>query len=218
MWFFARDHSIIHGSLGKRRFAPMYRQSSNTSRILKLVRYYGVIWSRSRQHCEISKKLILNRPMPAKNSPLFLFQCIGRSLKFFASEIPLHASVFSFTYNAVVLLQFRCVHPENQTIFFFRFLHFYISKQMSLTQDLKWSLEQSSAPQVSISIVSNWFVICTVNCFLQWVMVKNIAASDQAFYYTLYLWMELMVLISVDMGREDQDLYRGTKCIIIGPL
>ena len=56
--------------------------------------------------CEISK-LTVNPTM-------------GRLLKIFALGIPLHANVFSFTHNAVVLSQFRCVHPENQMkIFWF---------------------------------------------------------------------------------------------------
>ena len=42
-------------------------------------------------------------------------------------------------------LLFRSVHPENQT-------------KVSFTQDLKWSLEQSSALQVSFSTASNWFI------------------------------------------------------------
>ena len=61
--------------------------------------------------------------------------------------MPLHAHVFSFTHNAMVLWLFRCVHPEKQ-MKIFRFLPFYESKQMSLTRDLKWSLEQSSALQL----------------------------------------------------------------------
>ena len=37
MWFFTRDHSINHCLLGERRFATLYRQSSNTSLIWTLV-------------------------------------------------------------------------------------------------------------------------------------------------------------------------------------
>ena len=61
--------------------------------------------------------------------------------------MPLYAHVFSCTHNTAVLSQFRCVHLENQ-MKIFQFEHFYESKQMSLTQDLKWSLEQRSALQV----------------------------------------------------------------------
>ena len=71
--------------------------------------------------------------------------------------MPLHAHILSFTHNAVVLWLFRCVHLENQTKIC-RFLYFYESKQMSLTQDLKWSLEQWSALHYSLLLVSNWFV------------------------------------------------------------
>ena len=69
--------------------------------------------------------------------PIHLYMM--HSLQIFAWGMSLHAHVFSFTHNAVVLSAFRCVHPENQTKNF-RFLHFYESKQTSLTQDLKWSL------------------------------------------------------------------------------
>ena len=55
---------------------------------------------------------------------------------------------------------------------------------MSLTQDLKWLLEQSSALQVSFSTASNWFVTLY---FPQWDMPKNMAVSNLAFCYTLYL-------------------------------
>ena len=72
---------------------------------------------------EISKKLTSNPRLSAKNTPLFLFPQMGHSLQIFVQVMPLHAHVFSFTHNAVVLSGFRCVHPENQTIIF-RFLHF----------------------------------------------------------------------------------------------
>ena len=39
---------------------------------------------------------------------------MGHSIQIFAWGMPLHAYVFSFTHNAVVLSAFRCVHPENQ--------------------------------------------------------------------------------------------------------
>ena len=78
--------------------------------------------------------------------------------------MPLHTHVFSFTHNAVVLSNFRCVHPENQTKIF----EFYIyeSKQMSLrpTQDLRCSLEQSIALQLQRQID---LLLCTIDCFPQ---------------------------------------------------
>ena len=33
-------------------------------------------------------------------------------------------------------------------------------------------------------------LLCTVNCFPQWVHPQNMAVGDLAFYYTLYLWTE----------------------------
>ena len=113
--FFARGSLYDTSSLAEVRFATLYRQSSNTSRILKLVRYYFVIRSRTCRHCEISKKLTLNPTLSAKNTPLFLLSDMRRLLKIFTWGMPLHAHVFSFTHNAVVLSHFGCVHPKNQT-------------------------------------------------------------------------------------------------------
>ena len=31
-------------------------------------------------------------------------------------------------------------------------------------------------------------LLCTINCFLQWDHLPNMAVGDLAFYYTLYLW------------------------------
>ena len=100
--------------------------------------------------------------------------------------MPLHTHVFSFTHNAVVLSGFRCVHPENQTKNF-RFFTFYESKQMSLTQDLRWSLGRSIALQLQRQTD---LLLCTINCFLQWDHLPNMAVGDVAFYYTLYLWLK----------------------------
>ena len=68
---------------------------------------------------------------------------------------------------------------ENFSIF-----TFYESKQMSLTQDLRWSLGRSIALQLQRQID---LLLCTLNCFLQWDHLPNMAVGDLAFYYTLYL-------------------------------
>ena len=103
----------------------------------------------------------------------------------FAKVMPLHTHLFSFTHNAVVLSHFRCVHSENQTKIFW-FFTFYKSKQISLTQDLRWSLEQSIALQLQRQTD---LLLCTVNCFPQWAHPQNMAIGHLAFYYTLYLWV-----------------------------
>ena len=54
--------------------------------------------------------------------------------------------------------------PWKSSKFFFDFNIFMNQKQMSLTQDLKWSLEQRSALQVQFITTSNWFV--TLYCKL----------------------------------------------------
>ena len=58
MWFFARGSLYDTSSLNEVRLATLYRQNSNTSRILELVRDYCVMCSNACRHCEISKKLI----------------------------------------------------------------------------------------------------------------------------------------------------------------
>ena len=99
--------------------------------------------------------------------------------------MPLHTRVFSFTYNAVILSNFRCVHSENPTKFF-SILHFYESKQMSLTQDLKRLLEQSSALQLQRQTD---LLLCT-----SFARPQNMAVGDLDFYYTLYLCIKPIVL------------------------
>ena len=61
---------------------------------------------------------------------------------------------------------------------------FYESKQMSLTQDLRWSLGRSIALQLQRQTD---LILCTIDCFLQWDHLPNMAVGDLAFYYTLYL-------------------------------
>ena len=96
---------------------------------------------------------------------------------------------------------------ENFSIF-----TFYESKQMSLTQDLRWSLGRSIALQLQRQTD---LLLCTINCFLQWDHLPNMAVGDLAFYYTLYLWayrpvLEVAVSSSVDKeGRCPWNLHRS---------
>ena len=77
------------------------------------VTYMPALWN-------FKKSWLGTLPLRQKNTPLFLFPFMGHSLQIFTWGMPLHAHVFSFTHNAVVLSAFRCVHPENQTkIFWF---------------------------------------------------------------------------------------------------
>ena len=75
-----------------------------------------------------------------------------------------------------------------QKIHHFFFSHkiftFYESKQMSLTQDLRWSLGRRIALQLQRRTD---LLLCTINCFLQWDHLPNMAVGELAFYYTLYL-------------------------------
>ena len=76
---------------------------------------------------------------------------------------------------------------ENFSIF-----TFYESKQMSLTQDSRWSLGRSIALQLQRQTD---LLLCTINCFLQWDHLPNMAVGDLAFYYTLYLWEGMTSLL-----------------------
>ena len=119
MWFFMGDQSIKRCSLGR---GDLWTSTGKVQTHHECWNLYK-IGSRTRWHCEISKKLTLNPTKVAKNT-LFLFPDMGLSLIIFALGIPLHANVFSFTHNAVVLSQFRCVYLKNQTKVFW-FWHFY---------------------------------------------------------------------------------------------
>ena len=118
MWNYGRRSLYDSTSLALERFSTLYRQSSKHVMNLELVRYYVVIGSRMCQCCEISKKLTLNPTLSAKNTPLILLSDTRRSLQIFTWGMPLHAHVFSFTHNTVLLSDFRCVHLKNQKKFF----------------------------------------------------------------------------------------------------
>ena len=74
----------------------------------------------------------------------------------------------------------------------FSIFTFYESKQMSLTQDLRWSLGRSIALKLQHQTD---LLLCTINCFLQWDHLPNMAVGDLAFYYTLYLWWERELVV-----------------------
>ena len=134
------------------------------------------------------KKLTWNPALTAKNTPLFLFPYMGHSLQIFAWGMPLHAHVFSFTHNAVVLTLNRCVHPENQTKVFSILTFLWIKTNVAYTR-LEVITKQRSALQVEV--ITGVKLICyfvLYYCFLHWSHLPNMAVGDLAFYYTLYLW------------------------------
>ena len=138
MRFLARGSLYDTNSLAEVRFEILYRQSSNTSRILKLVHYYVVIRSRTCRHWEISKKLTLNPTLLAKNTPLFLLSDMKRSLKILPEGCP-----YMLMYSALHIMQ-RFSHildvhmcSSRKSDQNFSILHFYDIQTMSLTQDLK---------------------------------------------------------------------------------
>ena len=63
---------------------------------------------------------------------------------------------------------------------------------MSLTQDLRWSLGRSIALQLQRQTD---LLLCTINCFLQWDHLPNMAVGDLASYYTLYLWFKWRIQV-----------------------
>ena len=86
----------------------------------------------------------------------------------------------------------------------FSIFTFYESKQMSLTQDLRWSLGRSIALQLQRQTD---LLLCTINCFLQWDHLPNMAVGDLVFYYTLYLW-GLYVLHFEQRPRKDENSWK----------
>ena len=122
-----------------------------------------------------------------KNTPLFLFPNMGRSLQILAWGMPLHAHVFSFTHNAVVS-HFKCVHPENQTKIFKILTFLWIKTNVAYTT-LQVIAKQRSVLQVEF--ITGFKLICyfvLYYCFFHWVHPPNMAVGDLDFYYTLYLW------------------------------
>ena len=95
-------------------------------------------WLHTCLHCNFSKKKKKKRNRFCfvgcrQKKYTFSSPRMGPLLKIFALGIPLHANVFSFRHNAVVLSQFRCVHPENQTKICW-FLNFDESKHVDYTK------------------------------------------------------------------------------------
>ena len=114
MWFFTRESTTAH--LGERKFATLYlQQSSNMSRILKLVPYY-MLWL-DLNHVragtvKFPKSRLWNLPHRQRIHHLSFSQRWGSHLKYLPLiGIPsnsLHANVFSFIHNnAVVLSQLK---------------------------------------------------------------------------------------------------------------
>ena len=89
---------------------------------------------------------------------------------------------------------------------------------MSLTQDLRWSLGRSIALQLQRQTD---LLLCTINCFLQWVHLPNMAVGDLAFYYTLYLYMRPRVAGRKESGCVTQYYscfyanYKSCTCIYV---
>ena len=131
-----------------------------------------------------------------------------------------------FTHNAVVLPQFGCAHPKNQTKALW-YLHFYESKQITLTQDLKWSLEQCSALQVWFNSRGNlicYFVLyitCPLSPSEQWKKQNKTNKTkqktkqkqnkkqlkkhgcQQSFHYSVSMvWYDHAQLINIQNGFE----------------
>ena len=59
----------------------------------------------------------------------------------------------------------------------FSIFTFYESKQMPLTQDLRWSLGRSIALQLQRQTD---LLLCTINCFLQWDHLPNMAVGGSS--------------------------------------
>ena len=143
------------------------------------------------RRCEISKKLTLNPTLTAKNTPLFLFPYMGRSLQIFAWGMPLHAHLFSYS---VVLSHFKCVHPENQTKIFLILTFLWIKTNVAYTR-LEVIAKQRSALQVEI--ITGVKLICyfvLYYCFLHWAHPPNMAVGDLGFI--------ILYIYGLHLGRQ----------------
>ena len=119
--------------------------------------------------------------VPTKNKPLFILPGMGLLLKIFALGIPLHANVFSFMHNAVVLSQFRCVHPKIRWKF--------VDSNIFMNQNKcplhkTWSDLWNNVVHCKYRLVERQIdlLLYTVNCCPQWATVKNMAVSYLAFF------------------------------------
>ena len=88
MRLFATGSLYDSNSMEEVKFATLYRRSSNTSRILYIVRYYVVITSRTCRHCEISKKQTLNPTLTAKIHHFFFSHRWGARFKYLPEGCP----------------------------------------------------------------------------------------------------------------------------------
>ena len=180
MRFFATGSLYNSNSMEEVKFATLYWQSSTHHEYFNLYILWLVTTCR---RCEISKKLTLNPTLTAKNTPLFLFPYMGRSFHIFAWGMPVHAHVFSFTHNAVVLSHFRCVHPENFSILTF----LWIKTNVAYTR-LEVIAKQHSALQVEfITSVKTDLLLCTI-LLLPPLSSFSKHGHWRSSLYTLYLW------------------------------
>ena len=133
-------------------------------------------------YCEISKKLTLNPRLSAKNTPLFLFPYMGHSFKYLLKLCP-----YILMYSALHIMQWfshilDVFTPKiRQKVFDFYILWI---KTVSLTQDLRWSLERS----IVLQLVSSLFV--TLYCKL----LPAVSSSSKH-----GLWWSSLLLYSISM-------------------
>ena len=120
-----RDHSIYHCSLERGGLRP------STGKVQTCHEYWNlnvtVLWL---DHIcagtvKFPKSWLLTLPCRQKINHFFFSQIWGSCLKHLPSGSP-YMLIFSFTYNAVVPSQFRCVHPKIRQKFLI--LTFYESK------------------------------------------------------------------------------------------
>ena len=138
--------------------------------------------SRTCRRCEISKSWLGTLPLRQKIHHFFFSHTWGTRFKYLPKLCP-----YILVYSAFHIMQwfshildvFTPKIRGNFSIF-----TFYESRQISLTQDLNWSLGRSIALQLQRQTD---LLLRTINYFLQWDILLNMAVGDLAFYYTLYL-------------------------------
>ena len=194
MRFFATVSLYDSNSMDEVKSATLYRGGHVTNIVTctllccDWIMYVLALWN-------FQKSWLWTLLLRQKNTPLFLFPYMGCWLQMFAWGMPLHAHVFSFTHNALVLSQYRCVQcsprksDEN-----FSILTFLLIKTNVAYTILEVIAKQRSALQVEF--ITGVKLICyfvLYYCSLHWAHPPNMAVGDLDFYYTLYLWFMLTI-------------------------
>ena len=153
------------------------------------------------RRCDISKKLLGTLPLRQKIHHFFFSHTWDTRFKYLPEGCP-----YMLMYSALHIMQWFShildVFTPKIRQNFFNFNIFMNKKKTSLTQDLKWSLNNIVRYKYSLSPVKLICYFVLYYYFLRWAHPPNMAVGDLAFYYTLYLWKTGMFLTRNPDSRE----------------